>query len=292
MLIADAHVHLFDPLAAKNPEDWAITHKEPHWGQLVCKGPQGWADVGQLITKMDEARIDWVVLTGWYWQNSQSATAENTLHHRAEKLHPGRFRRFAPLVPDPSGNFLHQAQNLWDTGVAGFGEFLPQVQGFSLKDPHWLKFSNWASEVGAPLLFHVTEPAGHRYNGRVDTPLIDTLDYLETFPDLKVILAHWGGGLPFYSLNHRVKSAMRNVWVDTAASPLLYHARIWDCVPMFFDPARILYGSDFPLKTYPGRSNQPNFTDLISEIRNSQLSQDQLTAILGQNLINLIGKPS
>lgn len=288
MLIADAHVHLFDHRAAKNPADWAIAHKEPHWGQLVCNGPQGWADTEQLLSQMDTDGVDWVVLTGWYWQSTASAIAENSLHASAEKNYPKRFRRFASLVPDTDGDFLRQAKQLWDDGVAGFGEFLPQVQGFALHDVYWREFSKWASEVGAPLLFHVTEPAGHRYHGRVDTPFMDILDYLEAFPDLKVILAHWGGGLPLFSLNRRVKKAMRNVWVDTAASPLLYDPMVWNHFPKFFDPTHILYGSDFPLKLYPGRKNQPNFKDILVEIQNSGLSAEQVSGILGRNLANLI----
>lgn len=288
MFVADAHVHFFDPLAANNPAQWALKNREPHWGQLVCNGPQGWADENQLIRQMDTDGVDWVVLTGWYWQITANAQRENDLHQQLEQKHPKRIRRFAPLVPDIAGNFIEQAKILWNSGCAGFGEFLPQIQGFALNDPHWEAFSQWAECACAPLVFHITEPAGHRYPGRVETPLQETVDYLLKFPKLKVILAHWGGGLPFYTLNNHVAKAMANVWLDTAASPLLYSPAIWETVTSIFDPSRILFGSDYPLKIYPGRKNQPNFRDLIDEVNDTALSLPIRQAIFGENLKKLL----
>ena len=47
------------------------------------------------------------------------------------------------------------------------------------------------------------------------------------FPVLRLICAHWGGGLPFYELMPEVADALRNVYYDTAASLFLYRPAIF-----------------------------------------------------------------
>ena len=74
-----------------------------------------------------------------------------------------------------------------------------------MKDPVWLECVKFASENGLPINFHVTEPVGHDYPGRIPTPFEDFLWLACEFPELKIILAHAGGLFPFYELNPKVK---------------------------------------------------------------------------------------
>ncbi len=71
------------------------------------------------------------------------------------------------------------------------------------------------------LLTHASEPVGHLYAGKGDcTP--DVLYSLAVrFPELTIICAHWGGGLPFYALMPEVKKPLGQVYFDSAASPYL-----------------------------------------------------------------------
>ena len=130
------------------------------------------------------------------------------------------------------------------------------------------------------LLTHASEPVGHDYAGKGSiTP--DILYYLITsFPDLTLICAHWGGGLPFYALMPEVKEAMSNVYFDTAASPFLYRPQVYNQVVHLVGADKILFGSDYPLMS-PSR--------LLREIETLDLPAETEHLILGGNAQKLLG---
>jgi predicted TIM-barrel fold metal-dependent hydrolase len=142
--------------------------------------------------------------------------------------------------------------------------------------------------LGWPLTLHVTEAAGHAYPGRVDTPLQEVFTQIQKWPKQRWILAHWGGGLPFFFINPRVRKFCANVWFDTAASLLLYDARIWSAVLNWVGPERIIFGSDYPLKLRPSLSAADGWVALrdqfLTEFGEAHLLQkvgmDNLTSLL------------
>ena len=97
------------------------------------------------------------------------------------------------------------------------------------------------------MLTHASEPVGHQYSGKGEaTPeLLYTL--ITAFPELKLVCAHWGGGLPFYALMPEVKAALKNVYFDTAISPFLYTPQVYGQVAQLVGADKILFGSDYPL---------------------------------------------
>jgi uncharacterized protein len=102
---------------------------------------------------------------------------------------------------------------------------------------------------------------------------------VQRFPDNVIILAHWGGGLPFYHLlKKEVKEALKNVYVDTAASPFLYDPAIYPVSAAAFGHEKILLGSDFPLLK-PSR--------YVDDMKNAGLSDAQIQAICGENAARL-----
>jgi hypothetical protein len=66
-------------------------------------------------------------------------------------------------------------------------------------------------------------------------------------PALSVVLAHWGGGLPFYELMPEVGAICGNVVYDTAASSYLYRPGIFRTVLDIVGAGRVLWGSDHPV---------------------------------------------
>jgi predicted TIM-barrel fold metal-dependent hydrolase len=117
----------------------------------------------------------------------------------------------------------------------------------------------------------------------VVTGLDETVEQLERFPDQRWILAHWGGGLPFFFLNRRVAKAVSNVWYDSAASPLLYDAKVWRVVAGLVGSERILFGSDFPLRLYPRKYGPPGWANLLSELNAEVPDPEALENILWRN---------
>jgi predicted TIM-barrel fold metal-dependent hydrolase len=132
---------------------------------------------------------------------------------------------------------------------------------------------------GIPLLLHVNETMGHPYPGKGRTPLGRFYDLIVSFPHLPVLLAHWGGGLPFYELMPEVAKAMANVYYDTAASPFLYSKKIYAIVSEIVGVKKILFGTDFPLLS-PQR--------YFRELEDSVLSKEDQRMILGLNFSDLL----
>ena len=60
---------------------------------------------------------------------------------------------------------------------------------------------------------------------------------------------------------------MRNVWYDTAASPLIFPTcDIFDVALRCIDHRKILHASDYPLRLYPRRQPEPDFRPFLAEI--------------------------
>jgi predicted TIM-barrel fold metal-dependent hydrolase len=109
--------------------------------------------------------------------------------------------------------------------------------------------------------------------------------HLEKFilnnPELKIILAHWGGGILFYETMKEIKASFRNVYYDIAVTPYIYDERIYRAAKALDLCEKIIFGSDFPILP-PSR--------YIKGLDNSGLSEYDKNLILGlnaQRLLNL-----
>jgi predicted TIM-barrel fold metal-dependent hydrolase len=110
--------------------------------------------------------------------------------------------------------------------------------------------------------------------------LREILNFLRHFPENKIILAHWGGGIFFYYLmKKKIKDVLKNTWFDTAASPYLYDKEIYSIAAEIMGSDRILFGSDYPL-IKPSR--------YFKEMKESGLSQDAVQKICGYNATALL----
>jgi uncharacterized protein len=103
-------------------------------------------------------------------------------------------------------------------------------------------------EKNTPVLIHTNEPVGHMYPGKAPVRLSQIYDLVKQFPENRIVLAHWGGGIFFYHLMRKeVKAAFANVYYDTAASPFLYDPQIYEIAARIVGAEKILFGSDYPL---------------------------------------------
>jgi predicted TIM-barrel fold metal-dependent hydrolase len=130
-------------------------------------------------------------------------------------------------------------------------------------------------------MFHVSEPIGHDYPGKGTSTPARLLKVLETFPDLRVVAAHWGGGMPFYELMPEVRTAAINLAYDSAASTYLYEHRVFETVIELVGHDRVLFASDYPLlKQAP----------LLNRLRQRPgLSDFALASVLGENAVRIYG---
>lgn len=290
--IIDAHIHAYPPEVYLNPRQWGETHHEPWFSACVAPTDrpsiQGWADIDQLLRDMDAAGIDQVVMLGWYWENQATCELQNQWFLDWHQAHPDRIQAFATVTPNSGQAGRDNVSHCLDAGFCGIGELLPQVQKFSLLDDSFAHLVELATAAQVPINLHVTDPLLPPGPGSIATPLENYVTMAEQFPAATFILAHWGGGLPFFELNPRVKKHLRNVYYDTAASPLLYDKKVFRQVVDLIGADRILYGSDYPLRLHPRESKSPNFTRFLDDIRSAGLSPVEFDAIMGGNLRRLL----
>jgi hypothetical protein len=167
-------------------------------------------------------------------------------------------------------------------GAKGVGEIAFYREEMTSQDIHSMKPILTQMEMqGIPLLLHTNETIGHSYPGKGRTPLGRFYEMILSFPSLPIILAHWGGGFPFYELMPEVTKVMAHVYYDTAASPFLYSKKIYAIAREIVGVEKILFGTDFPLIS-PRR--------YYEELEGSGLSKQDREKILGLNFSRLIEK--
>jgi uncharacterized protein len=287
----DSHVHAYPSHVIDDPVGWADKRRETFWGKHIAQSRiQGWADADRMLRDMDAAGIEIAVLQGWYWEHQATCDEENAWHAQWVREHPDRFVSLASLQPRDGKAAVDGFKAALDAGFHGVGELHPWVQGWSLTSDTWAEIARRSESAGYPVCFHVTEPIGRDYEGRTGTPLEAFVAVAKQFPSLKIVLAHWGGGLPFYELNKWTKKDLTNVYYDTAASPLVYTDKVWRAVTEMAGGGKALFGSDYPLRIYPAKQKEPDFVRLVDEAR-ANLPKECTDAVMGGNARRVYGIP-
>jgi len=243
--VIDAHVHVFPPHFVSAREAFVARDR---WFELLYTNPKALlVTVDSLIETMDHAGVAHSVLCGFPWSDPGLCREHNAYMAEVVTAHPGRLSWLGIVDPNAKGCESDAAWCL-EHGASGLGEFNADAQGFD-----WRKTAEIDSvfrlccEVDFPVLVHASEAVGHDYPGKGSATPERLLAFLERFPDLRVIVAHWGGGLPFYELMPEVAVAAAKVVYDCAASTYLYRPRVFRTVIDIVGQDRVLFGSDYPV---------------------------------------------
>jgi predicted TIM-barrel fold metal-dependent hydrolase len=166
-------------------------------------------------------------------------------------------------------------------GARGVGELNADAQGFAWEHPKGIQDAMRACvDLGVPMLAHCSEPVGHAYRGKGTATPDKLLVFLAANPELSVVAAHWGGGLPFYELMPEVSVLTRNVVYDSAASTYLYQWDVFPLVERIVGPERIMFGTDYPLLKQ---------TSFLRRVVGSGLSEAALEHVLGGTAKRVFG---
>lgn len=244
-IIVDAHVHAFpdDVIAMRD----ALVRQDRWFGHLYVNPSAGLTNAIELLASMDSTGVDHSVMCGFPWSDPGLCRLNNDWMATVSAQSGGRLSWLGIVVPHDS-TAAPEAERCFALGAAGIGELNADGQGFDLTDASTLSpLVTTCVAAGRPVLLHATEPVGHDYPGKGTATPDRLLRFLAAFPDLDVVLAHWGGGLPFYELMPEVAALCRRVRYDTAASPYLYRHDILAAAILLVGPGRILWGSDFPV---------------------------------------------
>ncbi len=130
----------------------------------------------------------------------------------------------------------------------GLGEFNADAQGFRWGELRtFAPIAEVAINSGKPVLIHSSEPVGHVYPGKGTAVPSEIVALATNHPELKIVAAHWGGGLPIYELMPSVKPQIANVSYDSGASTYLYDHSIFNRVIEMAGPEKVLFASDYPV---------------------------------------------
>jgi uncharacterized protein len=243
--VVDAHTHAFPPEWVR---DRAPLLERDAWCRELYGSPAAtMIDATDLLAAMDDAGVAQAVVCGWPWADAGLCREHNDYLAAAAGASGGRLAWLGCVSPLAPSAELETIRCL-EMGASGLGELNADAQGFDLTDPRAMEgVAAVLIEAGLPLLLHASEPVGHAYPGKGTATPDRMLRFLAANPELPVVLAHWGGGLPFYELMPEVALAARNVAYDSAASSYLYRPAVFRAVLDVVGPERVLWASDHPV---------------------------------------------
>ena len=248
-MTTDFHTHIFPPWLQREREKWV--ERDATFGELFADPKAKMATAEDLIRAMDEDGVDRSVAMGIGWTDADLAREANDYIIEAARTYPERIIGFCSVNPAWGDAAAREAERCAKSGLLGIGELHADSQRFDLADADTMRpLLEVANEYGLVITAHTSEPVGHLYQGKGNTTPDVTMRFIENacaYPNVRIICAHWGGGLPFYALMSEVKAALENVWFDTAASPFLYSPQVFPSVAALVGADRILLASDFPL---------------------------------------------
>jgi uncharacterized protein len=274
----DTHTHVFAPEVVQQRD--RLFARDPYFRQLYEHPRARLATAEDLLAELDRSGFDLAVACGWGWTDHALCVEQNDYLIEVARRYPGRVLGFAAVQPTAGAAAVREAERAIGAGLRGIGELMPHGQGFALDQTELLApLAELAVALDVPILTHTSEPVGHLYPGKGEVTLQTVLHLATSRPELKLICAHWGGGLPFYELMPEVAAAAANLWYDTAASPYLYDPRVYATVRALVGSERILFGTDFPLLRIDRCARQ---------VRESGLPPEEVDAILGGNAARLL----
>ena len=217
---------------------------------------------------------------GFPCKNSYIFTKKNDYILDAVERYPDRLVGLCCL--DPFNKFsINEVMRCLEQGLSGIGELAFYESGIDETALDKLApLFEICREKDLPALIHTNEPVGHIYPGKTPITLSQIYKLIKRFPENKIVLAHWGGGIFLYNiLRKEVKESLKNVYFDTAASPFLYDPEVYRLAIKFAGPDKILFGSDFPL-IKPAR--------YFKEMKEAGLTKVETESICGKNAENLL----
>jgi predicted TIM-barrel fold metal-dependent hydrolase len=277
-MILDAHTHIFPEEMCRRREDFFSD--EPAFQALYDSPRSRLVGPEELLKNLEEVGVEAAVVSGFPWRQERLWRRQHEVILEAQRRWPRKIIGFCnvnPLDPAAPG----EVERCLAAGFRGVGEL-----AWYLDDPgkdleYFLTpLAELSQHFRVPLMLHMNDPVGSHYPGKAAIRLDAVYRLIQKFPEVIWILAHWGGGLPFYGLlKKEAPEVLQRVYFDTAASPYLYRPAIYRLAAEMVGPEKILFGSDYPLLS-PQR--------YLEEMEEANLPEDWREMILGENLAALL----
>jgi 4-oxalmesaconate hydratase len=238
------------------------------------------------------------------------ARASNDLVHRVSELYPETFVPVAQLPQTPEGNVAGVIAELRRTveelGFVGCN-LNPDPSGTwagrPVTDPAWYPIYEVLEELRVPAMVHVSSACNPNFHTlgahylNADTSVFVQLlqsDLFERFPDLRLIIPHGGGAVP-YHWGRYLGLAMRNGWQDPTAllrnvsfDTCVYHQAGVDLLVDVIPVDNVLFASEM-LGAVRGCDQETgiDWDDTLAYLRHASLPRHCLDEVLGGNALRI-----
>jgi predicted TIM-barrel fold metal-dependent hydrolase len=277
-VIIDFHTHIFPPWLKERRDEYI--KRDPCFSLLYSHPKARMATAEELLASMDEAGIDLSVVLNAGWVSHELCVKTNDYILGSVSRYPARLVGFCAIQPGAGDAAIAELERCAEAGAKGIGELRSDVQGFDLTDKAKMKpLVDAALKHNLIFLTHSSEPVGHEYPGKGGITPDILYPFIAAFPNLTLVCAHWGGGLPFYALMPEVDKALANVFFDTAATVFLYKPEIFEQMGRIIGSDKILFGTDYPLM---------HQSRVLDQIQSAQLPEEDKARILGANAQKLL----
>ena len=278
-MVIDAHCHILPPSFGGRRAE--IAGRDATFAALLSNPDARIASARDLLAAMDRDGVERAVVMGLGWTDQKIAAEANDYIIQAVRDYPGRLTGFCSVNPAWGQPAVAEAKRCAAAGLVGIGELHADTQEFDITDAAAMApVMDLARSNAMPVLVHASEPAGHQYPGKGSTTPDKLYRFIQNFPDNVIICAHWGGGLPFYTLMPEVPEVLKNVYFDSAASPFLYRPEVFSTVAGLAGAGKVLFASDYPLMD----ASRP-----LDQARSAGLSPAGEAALLSGNAAKLLG---
>ena len=277
-MIIDFHTHIFPPAIRQNRDKLFLS--EPAFKLLYQSPKSRLVGAAELLNAMDENGVDKSVIFGFPWKNTETFIMHNDFIMEMVQRYPDRFIGLGCF--DPANNdAVAEAERCLNSGMSGIGELAFYQDGIDEVSLDQLApIMELCRNKNVQVLIHTNEPVGHNYPGKTPNTMAQIYQLIKRFPDNKMVLAHWGGGIFFFSIMKKeVKDIFKYVYLDTAASPFIYDPEVYKIAIQLIGVDKILFGSAYPLLP-PVR--------YIDEMEKAGLTKKQVEKICGKNAKQLL----
>jgi predicted TIM-barrel fold metal-dependent hydrolase len=272
-VIIDFHTHIFPPWLRERRDEYI--KRDACFSLLYSQPKARLATAEELLAAMDEAGIDLSVVLNIGWVSHELCVKTNDYILDSVSRYPTRLVGFCAIQPRAGDAAIAEIERCARAGAKGIGELRSDVQAFDLTDKRTMKpLVDAALKHDLIFLTHSSEPVGHEYFGKGSITPDILYSFITAFPNLKLVCAHWGGGLPFYALMPEVARALANVLFDTAATVFLYKPEIFEQVSGIVGSDKILFATDYPLM----HQNR-----VLAQVQSARLPAEDKAKILGDN---------
>jgi uncharacterized protein len=247
MKLIDAHTHIFPPEIIEQRDK--IAEKDPGFAAIYKDRMSRMATFDELLAYKTTSAIDGCVVCGFPFRDEGLLVLQNDYLLEARKADRGMWPLVVVNAADEE-KAAAEMERCLAKGAVGVGEMAYYDTGLGRRELESLdSLAQILESRNAALMLHVNEQVGHEYKGKMKMDPPEIVRFVERHRNLKIVLAHLGGGLCFYEFMPEIKESFAGVFYDTAASPFLYSKEVYRFIEQFLHE-KVIFGSDFPLLTF------------------------------------------